>query len=122
MVASPTRFSDIQNHWARSFIEGLAQRGIISGFPDGTFRPTQPMSRSQFAALLQKAFSRPTKRPNIPFVDVPAKHWAAAAIRYAYETGFMSGYPGNRFRPDANIARVEVLLSLTSLFAKTSHI
>ncbi|NEQ27199.1 MAG: S-layer homology domain-containing protein, partial [Microcoleus sp. SIO2G3] len=34
MVASPPRFSDIQNHWARLFIEGLASRGIISGFPD----------------------------------------------------------------------------------------
>mgnify|MGYP005837693921 CR=1 FL=1 len=114
MVASPTRFSDVQNHWARLFIEGLAQRGIISGFPDGTFRPNQAMSRSQFAALLQKAFSKSAKRTNIPFGDVPTKHWAAGAIRYAYETGFMSGYPGNRFRPDANIARMEVLLSLVT--------
>jgi uncharacterized lipoprotein YddW (UPF0748 family) len=120
MVASPTRFSDIQNHWARPFIEGLAQRGIISGFPDGTFRPDQAMNRAQFAAVLQKAFTKPAKRPNIPFVDVPAKHWAASAIRQAYETGFLSGYPGNRFRPDANIARMEVLLSLTAGLEITS--
>jgi hypothetical protein len=31
MVASPSRFSDIQNHWARLFIEGLANQGMISG-------------------------------------------------------------------------------------------
>ncbi len=112
MVVSPTRFSDIQNHWARLFIEGLATRGIISGFPDGTFRPDRPMNRAEFAAVLQKAFQQPRKRQYVPFVDVPAKNWAAAAIQKAYETGFLSGYPGNRFRPDASIARMEVLISL----------
>ena len=122
MVSSPTRFSDIQNHWARLFIEGLATQGIISGFPDGTFRPNQAMSRAEFAAILQKAFSQPGKRSYVPFVDVPAKHWAAAAIRKAYETGFMSGYPGNRFRPEASIARMEVLISLVSGLDMTSDV
>ena len=121
MVASPPRFSDIQNHWARLFIEGLASQGIISGFPDGTFRPNQAMSRAEFAALLQKAFTPSKKRPYVPFVDVPAKHWAAAAIQKAYEAGFISGYPGNRFRPDASIARIEVLISLTTGLGITSN-
>jgi uncharacterized lipoprotein YddW (UPF0748 family) len=114
MVNSPTRFSDIQNHWARLFIEGLATRGIISGFTDGTFQPNRAMSRAQFAAVIQKAFPKPTKRPNVPFVDVPANHWAAAAIQNAYQTGFMSGYPGNRFLPDNSIARMEALISLVT--------
>ncbi len=114
MVASPTRFSDIQNHWARLFIEGLANQGIIRGFPDGTFRPNQAMSRAEFAAILLKAFTKPGKRPYVPFVDVPAQHWAAAAIQKAYETGFISGYPGNRFQPDASIGRMEVLMSLVA--------
>jgi uncharacterized lipoprotein YddW (UPF0748 family) len=120
MVASPPRFSDIQNHWARLFIEGLANRGIISGFPDGIFRPNQPMSRAEFAAVLQKAFQKPAKRQYVPFVDVPAKHWAAPAIQKAFETGFMSGYPGNRFRPDASITRMEVLISLVTGLEITS--
>jgi len=114
MVFTPARFSDIQNHWARLFIEGLATQGIISGLPDGTFRPNQAMSRAEFAAVLQKAFQKPTKRPYVPFVDVPGKHWAAPAIQKAFETGFISGYPGNRFRPDASIARMEVLISLVT--------
>jgi uncharacterized lipoprotein YddW (UPF0748 family) len=114
MVVSPMRFSDIQNHWARLFIEGLANQGTISGFPDGTFRPNRAMTRAEFAAILQKAFTQPKKRPYVPFVDVPAKFWAAPAIQKAYETGFLSGYPGNRFRPDANISRLEVLISLAT--------
>ncbi len=114
MVASPNRFSDIQNHWARLFIEGLASRGIISGFPDGTFRPDRAMNRAEFAAVLQKAFSQPKKRPYVPFVDVPTQFWATPAIQNAYETGFLSGYPGNRFRAEASIARIEVLISLAT--------
>lgn len=120
MVASPTRFSDIQNHWAGLFIEGLATQGIISGFPDRTFRPNQAMSRAEYAAVLQKAFQKIAKRPYVPFVDVPARHWAAPAIQKAFETGFISGYPGNRFRPDASIARMEVLISLTTGLEITS--
>lgn len=120
MVASPTRFLDIQNHWARLFIEGLATQGIISGFPDRTFRPNQAMSRAEYAAVLQKAFPKPAKRPYVPFVDVPGRHWAASAIQKAFETGFISGYPGNRFRPDASIARMEVLISLVTGLEITS--
>lgn len=120
MVASSTRFSDIQNHWANPFIQGLASRGIISGFGDGTFRPNQEMNRAAFAAIIQKAFPTPAKRPYVPFVDVPAKHWAAGAIRHAYEARFISGYPGNRFRPDTSINRLEVLLSLVAGLGITS--
>jgi uncharacterized lipoprotein YddW (UPF0748 family) len=114
MVASSTSFSDIQNHWARLFIEGLAQRGIVSGFPDKTFRPNQAVSRAEFTAILQKAFQQPLKRRFVPFVDVPKNHWAAAAIQKAYETNFLSGYPNNRFQPDEKITRVQVLAALVS--------
>ncbi|MEW6491100.1 MAG: S-layer homology domain-containing protein, partial [Cyanobacteriota bacterium] len=48
MVSSSPPFSDIQNHWARSFIEALAERGIVSGFPDGSFRPNISMTRAEF--------------------------------------------------------------------------
>lgn len=112
MVASSPRFPDIQAHWARPFIEGLAQRNIVRGFPDGQFRPEQAVSRAEFAVMLQVALPRVGTRPYIPFVDVPANHWAISAIRWAYETGFLSGYPGQQFRPTGNITRTEVLVAL----------
>ncbi|MDX2229221.1 MAG: family 10 glycosylhydrolase [Leptolyngbyaceae cyanobacterium bins.349] len=112
MVATASRFSDIQTHWARAFIEGLAQRNIVRGFPDGTFRPEQGVTRAEFAVMLQTAFPRSPMRPYVPFVDVPANFWAASAIRWAYETGFMSGFPGQQFRPNDRIARGQALLSL----------
>lgn len=112
MVTSPPRFPDIQTHWARPFIEGLAQRNIVRGFPDGTFRPDQAVTRAEFAVILQTAFSRPIVRPPITFTDVPANHWAINAIRYAYQTNFLTGYPGSQFRPNEKIPRVQALAAL----------
>lgn len=114
MVSNPIKFSDIKNNWARPFIQALVDRKIISGFPNGTFQPNQPMSRAQFAALLSKAFQKPTKRQYSRFADVPANHWAASAIKKAYETEFLSGYPDGRFHPDESISRIQVLISLVS--------
>jgi uncharacterized lipoprotein YddW (UPF0748 family) len=114
MVISSPKFTDTQDNWARLFIEALAQRGIISGFPNGTFRPSTSMTRAQFAAILSKAFPTPSKRQYVPFIDVPKTYWAATAIQKAYESGFLSGYPNNRFSPEDRITRAQVLLALVS--------
>lgn len=114
MVSASTPFSDIQNHWARLFIEALAQRGIVSGFPNGTFRPNNSMTRVEFAAIIAKAFTRPAKRQYVGFVDVPSNHWAVPSIRKAYESGFISGFPDQHFRLNDRISRVQVLVSLVS--------
>lgn len=108
-------FYDVpSNHWAKGFIEALAARGIIKGFPDGSFRPNEPVTRAQFAAMLRQAFNMPKIRSAITFRDVPSNFWAYRAIADAYEMGFMSGYPGNIFSPNENIPRVQVLVSLAN--------
>lgn len=114
---SSTNFSDVSSdYWASPFIQALATRNVISGFPDGTFRPNQPVSRAEFAALIQKAFNQnPVRQLSAGgFSDVPANYWAAAAIREAYETGFLTGYPGNIFQPNQQIPKVQALVALTS--------
>ena len=108
-------FSDIQNHWAAECIRQLRSRNVISGYPDGTFRPNNPLSRAEFAALLGNAFANaPLIRTGITFQDVPTNHWAHAAIQKAYRTGFISGYPDRTFKPTQFITRVQVLLALVS--------
>ena len=108
-------FSDLSSdYWARGFIQELANRGVISGFPDGTFRPNDPVTRAQFAAMVRQAFPRSATRNPVSFNDVPSNYWASEAIRAAYTTGFLSGYPDNFFRPDQNIPRAQVLVSLAN--------
>jgi parallel beta-helix repeat protein len=108
-------FKDVpNNYWAQTFIQELASRNIIKGFPDGNFRPNDPVTRAQFAALLSQAMNKPTKRSNVTFADVASNFWAATAIQKAYTTGFMSGYSATTFRPNENISRVQILVSLAN--------
>ncbi len=110
-----TSFSDVQsNYWAAQFIQSLAQRGVIAGFPDGSFRPDEQVTRAQFAAMLNKAFQKNQVRQVTSFVDIRSNFWAASAIQQSYTTGFMSGYPGSRFEPNQAIPREQVLVSLAN--------
>ncbi|PSB28092.1 S-layer homology domain-containing protein [Stenomitos frigidus] len=112
--ASAANFSDTRSHWARPFIDTLADRQIIAGFPDGTFKPDAPVTRAQFAAIVKNAFSNSAVRVSRGFGDVPNSYWAATAIGKAYETGFMSGYPDGAFKPEQQIPKVQVLVALSS--------
>ena len=107
-------FTDIADHWAADFIRGLANKDLISGFKDGSFKPNTPMTRAEYATLLARAFNPNPKRPTSQFVDVPPDFWAAAAIQTAYQANFMSGFPDLTFSPEQNILRVEIIVSLVN--------
>lgn len=114
-VAQGAGFSDVSSsYWAQGFIQALSSKGIIAGYPDGTFKPENPVTRSEFAAMVGKAFSKGKVRDAVKFVDVPSSYWANSAIQNAYQIGFLSGYPGNVFRPVQNIPREQVLVSLAN--------
>lgn len=118
VVAAPNSeasFPDIENHWARPFIETLAEQNILAGYLDGTFRPNKPVQRDEFAAVIRQAFNENPVRPissGSVYKDVPADYWAVPAITEAYQSGMMTGYPGGFFRPNQNISRVEALVAL----------
>lgn len=112
-----TSFVDVgRDYWASPFIQSLAERNIITGFGDGTFKPDQSVSRAEFATMLQKAFNQqPVRQLDANgFTDVPANYWASAAIKEAYETGFMTGYPGNVFLPNQQIPKVQAIAALSN--------
>ncbi|MGB7484687.1 MAG: S-layer homology domain-containing protein, partial [Phormidesmis sp.] len=78
-ISSPIdiEFSDIPaDYWANPYLLGLSELGIISGFPDGTFRPSQPVTRAEFAAILNKAFPQPLGSSALSFDDVSEDYWA----------------------------------------------
>jgi hypothetical protein len=107
-------FTDLANHWARPFVEVLAQNQLISGLETGEFAPNAPMTRAQYAALLTRAFQPQPKQPATSFVDVPPNFWAAEAIQSAYRAGFLSGFPDRTFAPDHPLLRVQAWVSLVN--------
>lgn len=116
VAQAKTAFPDIQNHWARPFIEPLAEQGIVAGYPDGTYQPEQTVDRDEFAAILRQAFNQEQERriaSGAVYKDVPTGYWASSAIEEAYQMGFMKGYPGGFFRPQQPVSRVEAIVALT---------
>jgi S-layer homology domain len=106
--------SDYASSWAEPFIKVLIDKNIIVGYPDGTFRPEQLVTRAEFAALLNKSFELAPIRESRTFPDVPEGYWASAVIDKAYRSGFLTGYPDNTFGPTRNIIRIESLVSLVN--------
>ncbi len=115
-VTGPTQFSDLGSHWGTAFIQGLVTKGLIRGFPDGTFKPEASITRAEYAAIIAKTFDLPRQRGTGTgvFTDIPANFWALAAIRVAAGMGFISGFPDATFRPQQNLTRVQALVSLVS--------
>lgn len=111
----PAGFSDVpEGYWALPFISALAERGVVGGFADGTFRPDRPVTRAEYAAMLQRAFDQPPSQDIETYKDIPSNFWAAPAIQEATRTEFLSGYPAGDFRPDQQIPRVQALVALVS--------
>jgi hypothetical protein len=104
--------SDVAGNWAEPFIKALVEKDIIKGYPDGTFKPDQPVTRAEFAALLNKAFDLKPIRAARKFKDIPKKYWATEVIQKAYQGGFLAGYPNGTFAPKQNIIRIQSLVSL----------
>ncbi|NEQ33744.1 MAG: hypothetical protein F6K04_22555 [Leptolyngbya sp. SIO4C5] len=111
-------FSDIApQYWAVNYISALADRGILSGYPDGTFRPEATVTRAEFATILVQAFpaTEPLPEGSIGgFIDVPADYWGYGAIDTANAAGFLVGYPSNEFRPEQTLSRAQALVSLSN--------
>jgi hypothetical protein len=110
---SPVLFGDLgHGYWARTAIEELCRRGIVSGYPDGTFRPDKGITRTEATMLLTRALKlSPGTEEFLRFKDrqeIPG--WARGAVAAAVKEGLISGYPEGKtfaFRGARQITRTE---------------
>ena len=99
--------SDISGHWAQVKIQSWIDKGLIKGYPDGTFKPDQNVTRAEFMTLANRAFGYTTVVP-ITYTDVKAGSWYAPEVAKAKAAGYISGYPDGTMRPENPITREEV--------------
>jgi peptide/nickel transport system substrate-binding protein len=103
------QLSDIAGNPFEKQITKLVDNGVINGFPDGTFKPDQDVTRAQFAKLVAVAFNLPTTGVTAStFSDVAADHWAIGFIEAAVAKGWIKGYPDGTYGPEKNITREEM--------------
>jgi hypothetical protein len=109
-------FSDIQGHWAETRIDTWASKGLVKGYPDGTFQPDHPITRAEFVTMVNHAFVADKKEATSNYNDVEKSKWYYHEVAIAKQQGYISGYPDGSFRPNAYISRQEVASILSKLF------
>lgn len=110
--AATRTFSDVKDIPSHHFYEAvmdLSSRGIIGGYPDGTFKPNQSISRQHAAKFLAHALRLDTVNVKNPgFKDVNNKNPYYGAIAALVEAGIISGYADNTFKPGDNLTRTQM--------------
>lgn len=108
------QLSDIQGHWAETQIADWVDKGWITGYKDGTFRPNSPITRAEFAALANRAFGF-TASETAAFSDVSENAWYAKDVSVAKAAGYITGYNDGSFKPLANISRQEAAAMISRI-------
>ncbi len=98
-------FSDVRTgDWFQPAVDALAGQGVISGYPDGTFHPYNPVTRAQLAVMVAALLELPNS-PSDPFTDVKPGDWYAGAVGALYGAGIVQGGIGGAFNPQREVER-----------------
>ena len=107
-LTKTNRYSDVAaTAWYNTAVSTLSSMGIITGYPDGTFRPNAAITRAEFAAIAAR-FDNDGDKTAAKFSDI-ATHWAKDEISIAYNNGWITGYPNSTFGPQRDITRAETM-------------
>ena len=107
-LTKTNRYSDVAaTSWYNTAVSTLSSMGIITGYPDGTFRPNAAITRAEFAAIAAR-FDNNGDKAAAKFSDI-ANHWAKDEISIAYNNGWITGYPNGTFGPQRDITRAETM-------------
>ena len=113
--AEAPSFPDTPSAWYNKAINAVVQRDIMKGYPDGTFKPNDAITRAEFTQMISTIDNKPYG--TAPFADVIG-HWAERPIGSEYEARRIMGYPDGTFRPDAHITRSEAAVILNKIFER----
>ncbi|MHB1128295.1 MAG: S8 family serine peptidase [Bacillota bacterium] len=109
-VGSAEAFSDLKNQWPAREADLLASRRVLTGYPDGTFRPQESVTRAQLAAIIVRALGMENEAAQLqgikpPYRDLPSGYWANGYIQVARELGLVAGFNDGTFRPGVPVQR-----------------
>ncbi|MGE7752759.1 S-layer homology domain-containing protein [Lysinibacillus fusiformis] len=105
-----TTFKDVpKSHWAYESIKQVAEKGLVTGYEDGTYKPAAQVTRAEFATFLARVFDS-NERATVSFNDISDTHWANEAIQEGLALGFikLEDYSKNKFEPNKPMTRGEM--------------
>ncbi|MDD3269680.1 MAG: S-layer homology domain-containing protein [Syntrophomonadaceae bacterium] len=107
--------SDVSvSYWCYDAISSLIGKGIVFGYPDGTFKPDAYITRAEFVAMLAKAVSLNTCETTGTFMDLSVNDWCYGAVNAANSARLVSGTGNNMFEPNTLITREQIAIIVTN--------
>ncbi|MNZ80701.1 Endo-1,4-beta-xylanase A precursor [compost metagenome] len=110
-AGSPS-FTDTNGHWAAAAIRKLTEKGILGGFPDGSFKPDKQMSRAEFAAVMFRMLGLDASHADSAFTDVAQDAWYSEYVNGLHALGYVNGFEDGGFRPNQPLTREEAFVIL----------
>ena len=117
LLSDTNSFTDIDSsRWSNRAISTLYTGGIISGYPDGTFRPLAPITRAELSNIASK-FDKLNVEGASKFADIFG-HWAEDYISSSENNGWIKGYPDMTFKPEQYITRAEAMTLINNVLGR----
>lgn len=115
VLENEVELTDIDKSWAKADIQLLANKLLVTGYEDGTFKPQGTVTRAEFVCLLARGLGFDTTDANIDmFSDVASDDWHAGVLKAAVDAGLINGFEDGTFRPDAKITRQDASVVLAN--------
>ncbi len=115
-TANAKSFTDVkQNDWFKESVDKATGNSILEGYPDGTFKPNNPISRAEIAALISKvARFNQDETGDAVFSDVQQNKWYFKSVMAAKHNNIINGYPDGKFVPEGKASRAEVAVMISN--------
>ena len=116
LISAPIE-KDYEGHWAQATIEKWLNEGRVSGYPDGSYKPDNRVTRAEFVKMVNGIIDY-SKMGDIKFNDVPESEWYYNDVRIAQNIGYISGYSLSEFGPNDYITREQA----ASILARVQYL
>lgn len=119
VFADHTPFPDTEGEWFTyvEAVEALQERDIISGYPDGTFKPDQPINRAELLKIVFKGNSVTTADRRC-FSDINPDEWYAPYVCTAKRRGIIDGYPDGTYKPGRTVNVAEAIKIILGAYGR----
>ncbi|MFD1903038.1 S-layer homology domain-containing protein [Paenibacillus rhizoplanae] len=110
-TSAASKFGDTASNWAAGYIGALADKGIVTGYADGSFKPGATITRAEMVTIIGRVLDLGVLQTGTPasFKDVSSSYWAANAIRQATSANLVKGISASAFAPKSQATRAEAV-------------
>ena len=113
LAANVGKYADVsEDEWYADAVKFVTEKGLMNGVSETAFAPDGTTSRAMIVTILFRAAGSPEAAKKNPFADVPDGRWFTDAVRWASETGVVTGYNEKTFGPDDAITREQLAVIL----------